>query len=211
MKLEWHIVFAAAVAFALCSGCKSTGESTLGEGDATPSTAATSTRQNTGSKTVTLSPGDVIKLSFQGAAELNQTQKIKADGKVNLPLIGEVMAAGKTVLDFQTELVALYKPQLRNSDVLVTLESGVVNVFVTGQVGKPGRFAFDRPTTVLQAIMEAGGANEFGNLARVRLIRTTGGRQAAQVLNLKSALKGESSQVEYVKDGDMIIVPQKFF
>src|SRR5436853_7620354 len=75
---------------------------------------------------VILSPGDVIKLSFPATPDLNQLQKIRADGKVNLPLIGEVTAAGKTPLSFQNELVRLYKPTLRSREVDVTMESGVV-------------------------------------------------------------------------------------
>src|SRR5437016_3184312 len=111
-KMKRFCLFSiAAVAIVLCSGCRSqlplTGE------------------QNAATTPVVLSPGDIIKLTFPGAPELSQTQKIKADGKVNLPVIGEVTAAGKTLVDFQNELVNLYKPQLRNSDVLVTLESGI--------------------------------------------------------------------------------------
>lgn len=212
IRFGWYVSVSVAIAIVVFSGCKGTGELTSGGRDASPpASSASKPRKTPDSTAVTLSPGDVIKVSFQGAAELNQTQKIKADGKVNLPLIGEVLAGGKAVLDFQSELVGLYKPQLRNSEVLVTLESGPASVVVSGHVGKPGKFAFDRPTTVFQAIMEAGGADEFGNLARVRLYRTTGGHQATQVLNLKSALNGESSQVEYVKDGDVIFVPPKLF
>ncbi len=160
---------------------------------------------------VSLSPGDVIKLSFAGASDLNQTQKIRTDGKVNLPLIGEVTAAGKTLPDFQNELVRLYKSQLRNSEVVVTLESGIGQVVVSGSVQKPGKIEFDRPTTVFQAIMEAGGVNEFGNLKKVRLIRTINGNQQSQVLDLTPTLKGATTQAFYVKDGDVIFVPQTAF
>ena len=160
---------------------------------------------------VVLSAGDVIKLSFPGSNELNQSQKIRTDGKVSLPLIGEVTAAGKTVPDFQSELVRLYKTQLRNSQVLVTLESGTATVVVSGYVSKPAKFSFDRPTTVFQAIMEAGGVSEYGNLGKVHLIRTVNGEQHTQVLNLKSAMSGETTKVYYVKDGDVIYVTQRIF
>ena len=160
---------------------------------------------------VVLSPGDVIKLSFPGSNELNQSQKIRADGKLSLPLIGEVTAAGKTLPAFQTELAKLYKTQLRNADVLVTLESGTATVIVSGYVSKPGKFSFGRPTTVFQAIMEAGGVSEYGNLGKVRLIRTVNGQQQTQTLNLKSAMGGKTTSVYYVKDGDVIYVAQRLF
>jgi protein involved in polysaccharide export with SLBB domain len=160
---------------------------------------------------VTLSPGDVIKLSFPGSTELNQVQKIRTDGKISLPLVGEVTAAGKTIPDLQSELVRLYKTQLRNSEVLVTLEGGTATVVVSGSVSKPGKLSFDRPTTVFQAIMEAGGVSEYGSLGKVRLIRTINGEQRTQVLDLKAAMSGKTTKVYYVRDGDIIYVAQRVF
>jgi protein involved in polysaccharide export with SLBB domain len=128
-----------------------------------------------------------------------------------LPLIGEVTASGKTVVEFQKELVRLYKPQLRNSEVVVTLESSVAQVVVSGAVTRPAKLTFERPTTVFQAIMEAGGVNEYGTLKRVHLIRVVNGEQLTQVLDLRPALAGKATNALYVKDGDVIFVPQSMF
>src|SRR4051812_34132975 len=73
---------------------------------------------------VRLSPGDVIKVSYADESIPDQTQKIRRDGKVSLPLIGEVTAAGKRVIYFQDELVGRYNGKLENNEVLVTLENG---------------------------------------------------------------------------------------
>jgi polysaccharide biosynthesis/export protein len=167
--------------------------------------------QPTAKTAVNLSPGDVVKLSFTGAADLNQSQKIRSDGKLSLPLIGEVTAAGKTVLDFQNELIRLYKPQLRNSDIVVTIESGIVQVVVSGAVARPAKLSFDRPTTLFQAIMEAGGVNDYGTLRKVHLIRIVNGEQLTQVVDLRDALRGKTTSVLYVRDGDVIYVPQSAF
>ena len=183
----------------------------LGTGCQTDPVETLLPEQPTAKSTVNLSPGDVIKLSFTGASDLNQSQKIRADGKLSLPLIGEVTAAGKTLLDFQNELIRLYKPQLRNSDVVVTLESGIVQVVVSGNVKRAGKLTFDRPTTVFQAIMEAGGVDEYGTLKRVHLIRTVSGEQRTQVLDLRPALSGKTTSALYVRDGDVIYVPQSAF
>jgi protein involved in polysaccharide export with SLBB domain len=59
--------------------------------------------------------------------------------------------------------------------------------------------------------MEAGGVNEFGNLKKVRLIRTVNGQQQSQVLDLTPTLRGENTQAFYIKDGDVIFVPQSPF
>src|SRR5438034_182117 len=100
--------------------------------------------------TVRLSPGDALKISYADQTIPDQTQKIRRDGKVSLPLIGEVTAAGKRIIDFQNELVSLYEPQLETSGVLVTLESGSGGVIISGIANKPCRVGFDRPTTVYQ-------------------------------------------------------------
>jgi polysaccharide biosynthesis/export protein len=160
---------------------------------------------------VTLAPGDVVRLTFNGATELNQSQKIRADGKLSLPLIGELDAAGKTVVGLQNDLTQAYKSQLKNSEVLVTLENAPATVTISGAVAKPDRVSFDKPTTVLQAIMQAGGATAFGNMKAVRLIRTTRGVQQSQVLDLTPVLRGEPSSPFYVRDGDIIYVPQSMF
>jgi polysaccharide biosynthesis/export protein len=167
--------------------------------------------QPTAKTPVSLTPGDVVKLTFPAAPDFNQTQKIRADGKLSLPLIGEVTASGKSVPQFQNELIQLYKPQLRNSDVIVTLENAVGEVVVSGAVARPGKLTFERPTTVFQAIMEAGGINEFGNLRKVHLIRTVNGKQRTQVLDLRPTLVGKATSAFYVRDGDVIYVPQSMF
>lgn len=182
----------------LCSGCETASLAPLPE--------------HVTSKTpVTLSPGDVIHLSFPGATELNQSQRIRADGKISLPLIGEVTASGKTLPGLQGELASLYKPQLTNSEVLVTLESGTATVIVSGFVGRPGTFSFDRPTTVFQAIMQAGGVTDYGSLSNIHLVRTVNGEQHTQIINLRPAMSGTTTKANYVKDGDVIYVARSLF
>jgi polysaccharide biosynthesis/export protein len=151
----------------------------------------------------------VVKLTFSSAPELNQAQKIRTDGKLSLPLVGEVDAGGKTVGQLQTELIQLYKAQLKTPEVTVSLESSLTTVTVSGAVAKPGKLAFERPTTVLQAIMEAGGPNAFGTLKRVRLMRVVNGVYKSQVMDLHDLSK--EVKPFYVRDNDMIYVPQSSF
>src|SRR5438105_8022788 len=158
---------------------------------------------------VILASGDVVKLAFSSAPELNQSQKIRTDGKLSLPLVGEVDAGGKTVGQLQADLIQLYKSQLKTPEVTVSLESSVTSVTVSGAVHKPGKLAFERPTTVLQAIMEAGGPSEFGTLKRIRLMRVVNGVYKSQVMDLHDLSK--EVKPFYVRDNDMIYVPQTAF
>jgi protein involved in polysaccharide export with SLBB domain len=187
-------VSASALVLLVCTSCQTEQSAPFPEG-------------RTASGPVILAPGDVIKLTFPPTPDLNQTQKIQADGKVNLQLIGEVSAAGKTLADFQNELRRLYSAQVKYADVVVTLESAVTQVTVSGAVAKPGNLAFDRPTTVFQAIMQAGGLSEYGSFKNVHVIRLIGGKEHTQILDLRSTLSGQVTRPFYVKDGDVIYVP----
>src|SRR5213594_20786 len=129
---------------------------------------------------VRLSPGDVIKVSYADETIPDQTQKIRRDGKVSLPLIGEVMAAGKRVIDFQHELVRRYEGELENNEVLVTLENGLATVTVAGFANKPAVYSFDRPKTVYQAVMEAGGVSDYGSPSNIHLTRIINGEQRTE-------------------------------
>jgi polysaccharide biosynthesis/export protein len=160
---------------------------------------------------VRLAPGDTIKLSFADQSIPDQTQKIRRDGKVSVPLLGELRAAGKRIADFQNELVSLYESQLENSEVLVTLESGPASVIVSGFVNKPGKIDFDRPKTVFQAIMESGGVSDYGSLSNIHLTRIINGEQHTETINLRPTIHGSPTRPKYVQDGDVIYISRSWF
>ena len=160
---------------------------------------------------VRLSPGDSIKITFAEESDLDQTQKIRRDGKISLPLIGEMTAAGKRLMDLQHEIISRYEGKLDNPEVLVILENGTATVIVSGFASKPGKIEFDRPTTVFQAIMEAGGVSDYGSLRNIHLTRIINGEQRTETINLKSAMHGQPTQPEYVQDGDVIYISRSWF
>ena len=160
---------------------------------------------------VRLSPGDVIKLSFAEESDLDQVQRIRRDGMVSLPFLGQVRAAGKTVIGFQDELVRRYNNDLENPEVLVILENSAPTVTVAGFANKPGTITFDRPTTVYQAIMAAGGVSDYGSASNIRLTRVVDGVQRAETINLRPSIRGRPINPEYVQDGDVIYIPRSLF
>jgi len=160
---------------------------------------------------VRLSPGDVIKVSYADETIPDQTQRIRRDGKVSLPLIGQLTAAGKRPIDFQDELVSRYNGKLDNNEVLVTLENGAAAVIISGFANKPGPIAFDRPTTVYQAIMEAGGVSDYGSLSNIHLTRIINGVQQTERINLRPSVHGEPTNPKYVQDGDVIYIARSLF
>jgi polysaccharide export outer membrane protein len=160
---------------------------------------------------VRLSPGDVIKVSYADESVPDQMQKIRRDGKVSLPFIGEVTAAGKRTMDFQKQIVSLNEKHLEDSEVLVTLENGTASVIVSGFANRPGKIDFDRPKTVYQAIMEAGGVSDYGSASNIHLTRIINGEQRTEIINLRPAVRGEPSIPKYVQDGDVIYISRSWF
>src|SRR6476660_9941237 len=160
---------------------------------------------------VRLSPGDVIKVAYADESVPDQAQKIRRDGKVSLPLIGEVTAAGKRVLAFQNELISRYEGKLDNNEVLVTLENGSATVTVAGFANRAGVYTFDRPTTVYQAVMQAGGVSDYGSPSNIHLTRIVNGAQLSETINLRPTIRGEPTRPTYVQDGDVIYIARSLF
>src|SRR6266705_1252240 len=91
-----------------------------------------------------LHEADIISIDFRYSTNFNTVQKIGPDGLVNLQSVGEVMAAGKTVIQLQDELVALYKSQAKDDPITVKVVSAAAIVYVIGAVNHPGKILMDR-------------------------------------------------------------------
>lgn len=163
------------------------------------------------SNSIILREGDVVKITFPSAANLNTVQPIRRDGKITLQMVGELTAAGMTPTQLEAEVIRLYAPQLLTKEVTVSVESSSFPVFVMGAVVKPGKLLADRPLTALEAIMEAGGFdNSKANKKNVLVIRHENGEVKNFKLNLKGALEGKPIEPFNIKPHDIIYVPEKF-
>ena len=157
-----------------------------------------------------LNAGDVVRIAFPGAQNLDITQQIRRDGRINLYLIGEVKAADKTPADLERELLQAYDTQLRTKEIKVTVVSSSFAVFVTGAVVRPGKISSDRALTAFDAIMEAGGFDATrANAKAVKVIRQEDGKTKTYEINIKAILNGTSSEVVYLKSYDVVFVPEK--
>jgi protein involved in polysaccharide export with SLBB domain len=95
--------------------------------------------------------------------------------------------------------------------VLVTLENGTATVIVSGFANKPGKIEFDRPTTVFQAIMTAGGVSDYGSASNIHLTRVINGEQRTETINLRPTVHGKPTLPKYVQDGDVIYISRSWF
>lgn len=153
-----------------------------------------------------LAPGDMISLSFPGAPEMNLRQKIRANGSVNLPMVGDVQAAGRSVSSLERDLERRYESHLQNAEVVVILEQAAAAVYVSGHVLSPGKIPLDRPMTALDTIMEAGGFASTANPKKVVVVRTDQGHRKRYDLNLGDIGGGGAF---YVAPYDVIHVSER--
>jgi polysaccharide biosynthesis/export protein len=159
-----------------------------------------------------LQEGDIVGITFQYSTNFDAVQQISLDGMLNLESITPVKAAGKTVVELQTELTKLYKPQIKDDTVTVKLVSSADSVYISGAVIRPGKIPMARPMTALEAIMEAGGFDpNRAKLSEVTVLRIENGKQKVYRLNLKETLQGENEEPFYLKPFDIVNVPTKTF
>jgi polysaccharide export outer membrane protein len=158
-----------------------------------------------------LSEGDVIKIVFPGTPSMApEQQQIRRDGKINLTIIGEVKAVGKTPAQLENELIEAYAPQLTSREVKVTVVASAFAVYVGGAVLKPGKIMPERQLTALDAIMEAGGFDHTrANMKAVRVIRQEEGVVKNYYVDMKKVLEGAETKPFYLKSHDVVYVPEK--
>lgn len=162
---------------------------------------------------IRLVPGDTIEIKFPYASQfndINETQTILPDGKIIMALVGEVMAAGKTPAELQTELSKLHSKELQHPAVTIVVSSFFERkVYVGGEVIRPGLIALPGRLSVLEAIFETGGFNmDKAEIKNVVLIRQQENKRVAYALNFENALNGEEYQPVYLLPKDVVYVPR---
>lgn len=141
----------------------------------------------------TIREGDVLKIVFPGTQGLDSQQTVRRDGRITLPMSGELKVAGKTPAQLEKEMLDLYAAQLVSKEVSVTVVSSSYAVFVSGAVMRPGKLVSDHPMTALEAVMEAGGFNPTSaNTKAVVIIRNEDGKTTNYTVNLQQVLLGQS-------------------
>ena len=161
------------------------------------------------SDTYVIGPEDMLDIFVWKETELSRRVPVRMDGKISIPLVGEMQAAGLTPLKLKAELIDKLKAYVEVPNVTVTvMEVNSFKVFVSGQVAKPGVYPLRSETTILQIIPLAGGFTEWANQRKILLVRKEQGKEKRITINYKKILSGDDlSQNIVLKPGDTIIVP----
>jgi polysaccharide export outer membrane protein len=152
---------------------------------------------------------DVLSIVFWRDKDMSADVSVRPDGKISLPLLNDVQAAGLTPIQLRDRLVEVSKQFFEDPSVSVVVKNiNSRKVFITGQVSKPGPYALVAPTTVLQLISIAGGLQEYADSKKILIIRNENGRPMSYAFNYKDVVARRNlRQNILLKPGDTVIVP----
>lgn len=157
-----------------------------------------------------IGPQDVLGINFWRDTDMTGDVTVRPDGRITLPLIGEIQAAGLTPEALKSRIMTA-ATKLFKEEPAITVVVRQINsrkVFITGMVAKSGDYSIPGRTTVLQLIAMAGGLHEFADAKNITINRTENGRQVSLRFNYKDVSKGKNlKQNIELKPGDTIIVP----
>jgi polysaccharide export outer membrane protein len=155
-----------------------------------------------------LGPDDVIEVFVWKEPELSTTVVVRPDGKVSLPLIGELPTSGKTAVELQNEIGQKLTQYISNPVVNVMVkEVNSAKVSVLGEVKTPGIYKIKDRATVLDVIALAGGFTEYAKRSKVTIIRpASSGEQKRIMLNVDDQIKRSKGDLFYILPYDKIYV-----
>lgn len=156
-----------------------------------------------------IGPGDVIGISVWRDEALTRSAVVLPDGKLQFPLIGEIVAGGKTVLQLKQEFVEKLSKYVVDADISVEVkQSNSLVIFIIGKVNNPGRQILLSNTTVLQALSMAGGLNLFADKDDIKIFRQDNDRTVVYSFRYSKVVNGTYLDDNIMlKRGDVIVVP----
>ena len=167
---------------------------------ATPAAATTDAGYKIG-------PQDVLRVDVWKETEISRSVPVRPDGKISLPLLNDVQAAGLTAMELASVITKGLKKFINNPQVTVTVtEINSRRVYVTGEVTRPGAYPLLPSMTALQALTSAGGFTQFSNPKKIYVLRNESGKQVKHPFNYKLVLDGKQDDIP-LQPGDTIVVP----
>jgi len=159
--------------------------------------------------TYLIGESDLLSINVWHEPELTRVVPVRTDGKITLPLIGELQASGQTVEQLRTKIATELKRFLEAPEVTVIVQEPRSQFFtIMGKVQKPGSYPLGQRLTVIDGIALAGGFKDFAKVKNIQVVRTyRDGRVERLPFDYKRAVSGDLGQNFALEAHDMIMVP----
>jgi polysaccharide export outer membrane protein len=156
-----------------------------------------------------IQPNDMLEVFVWKEPELTRKVLVRPDGRISLPLVQDLMAAGISPAELKDRIETKLRDFLAAPSVTIIVDAiNSYRVFVVGKVQKPGNLTVEKPITVLQALAMAGGFQDYAKDSEITVIRTVGNENFVFDFNYKEAIKGKNpTQNIFLRSGDVVVVP----
>ncbi len=158
--------------------------------------------------TYIIGPEDVLHVSVWKEADLTVTEPVRADGKISMPLLNDVQAAGLTPMQLADSLTEKLKKFVATPNVTIVVTAiNSKKIYLIGEVGHAGAMSLTPNMTVMQALASAG-INQFANTKKIYILRTENGKKQKYPVPYRKLIKGQEIEHDYsLQPGDTIVVP----
>jgi len=166
-------------------------------------------REDVDAEEYRIGPEDVLQIFVWKNETLSRTVSVRPDGKISLPLLGDVQAAGSTSGELRDVLSKRFADFIAAPEVsVIVAEVKSIKVSVIGEVPKPGRYELKSRTTVLDILALAGGFGQFASRGRIVVLRPEGGKMKRIPFNYNKVVStGGEQENFYLQPGDIVVVP----
>jgi len=156
-----------------------------------------------------IGPQDLLRIDVWKELELSRTVPVRPDGKISLPLLNDVQAAGLSPMQLAAVISEGLKKYITNPQVTVSVaEINSRRIYVTGEVLKPGAFPLLPNMTVLQALSSSGGFSQFARVKNIYVLRKEEGKDVKHPFNYKDVVSGKKPEQNILlQPGDVVVVP----
>jgi polysaccharide export outer membrane protein len=156
-----------------------------------------------------IGPEDVLDVMVWKEPDISRSIPVRPDGKISLPLLNDVQAAGLEPMQLQAVITEGLRKFISGPQVtVIVMQINSRRVYVLGEVARPGAFPMLPNMTVLQALSTAGGFSQFAKLNAIYVLRTENGHQVILPFNYKEVVRGgRPEQNITLKPGDTVVVP----
>jgi len=154
-----------------------------------------------------IGPQDILRIDVWKEPEISRSVPVRPDGKISLPLLNDVQAAGLTAVQLAKDIRDGLTRFITSPQVTVIItEINSRRVYCNGEVTRPGAMALLPDMTALQALSSCGGFTQFARVKDIYILRTEHGQQVQHPFNYKDVVKGKSPDM-HLQPGDIIVVP----
>lgn len=156
-----------------------------------------------------IAPEDVLTIDVWKEPEISRTVPVRRDGKISLPLLNDVQAAGLTPTQLGAEIVEKLRATIVHPQVTVIVaQMSGLRIYILGQVTRGGAYPLVPDMTVMQALSIAGGFTPYANVKKIYVMRKENGADKIYPVNYKDVISGRKSEQNIrLKPGDTIVVP----